>query len=297
MESKMRATKTLQVGATANAIQYHYDVSDDFYKLWLDPTLTYSCPLWEGDEKLEQAQIKKYDYHTTQSQAKGKARVIDIGCGWGGFVKRLSQISPDSQITALTLSATQLRHIQSLSLPKITARLESWADHQPDQPYDAAISIGAFEHFAKYGIGQTEKITSYRKFFEKMHMILAPGARLSLQTMAYGSIPRGATHKDLFVANEIFPESDFPRLADIGEASEMLFEVEFMRNDRMHYARAYRAWFDSLCASEEQAVALVGREVFDRYKRYLRLFSYSFEMGAFELLRLTLRRIDGRHKR
>ena len=72
----------------------------------------------------------------------------------------------------------------------------------------------------------------------------------------------------------------------------MLFEVEAVRNDRMHYARAYRAWFDGLIQNEEKVVELVGQEVFDRYKRYLRVFSYSFELGAFDLLRLTMRRID-----
>jgi len=288
----MSETEDMLTGATADAIQYHYDVSDDFYKLWLDPTMTYSCPLWEGDESLEEAQIKKYDHHIRESFASTKQRVIDIGCGWGGNLKRLVTTTSVPHAVGLTLSANQLKHIEQMRLPGVKVSLESWADHKPEQPYDAAISIGAFEHFAKYGVSQKEKIESYRKFFMKMHDILVPGSRLSLQTMAYGSIPRGKAYKDLFIAQQIFPESDFPRLADVAESSEMLFEVEAVRNDRMHYARAYRAWFDGLIQNEAKVVELVGQEVFDRYKRYLRVFSYSFELGAFDLLRLTMRRID-----
>jgi cyclopropane-fatty-acyl-phospholipid synthase len=297
----MEAIRERPAGASAGAIQRHYDLSDDFYRLWLDPTMTYSCPMWRdpaddpaGAETLEEAQRRKYAHHVAQSGAAGRARVLDVGCGWGGQLRHLSEVAGVSEATGLTLSATQAAHVESLGLRGVSVRLESWADHAPAQPYDAAISIGAFEHFAQYGVSQDEKLAGYRRFFGKMHALLAPGGRLSLQTMAYGTIPRGARHRDLFIATEIFPESDFPRLADIAEAAEGSFEVLAVRNDRMDYARAYRAWFDALRAREREAVALVGDEAVERYKRYLRLFSYSFEMGAFDLLRLTLRRIDRR---
>jgi cyclopropane-fatty-acyl-phospholipid synthase len=293
----MAATvEALRPGASKDAIHRHYDVGNDFYRLWLDPTLSYSCPMWEGNESLEEAQLKKYDYHIAESRAKDKARVIDVGCGWGSQLKRLVEKAGVAEAVGLTLSENQAQYIKSLGLPNVAVNVESWADHEPAQPYGAAISIGAFEHFAKYGVSQKEKIAGYRHFFEKMHALLEPGAHFSLQTMAYGRIARDAVHKDLFIATEIFPESDFPRLADIAEASEMRFEIERVRNDRMHYARTYRAWFDALRAHEAQVKEVAGEDVFKRYERYLRTFSYSFEIGAFELLRVTLRRIDPLYK-
>ena len=285
---------TEAVGASAKAIQYHYDVSNAFYALWLDATMTYSCPLWETGDDLEAAQQRKYDYHIQQSQAAEKARVLDVGCGWGGQIKRLVSKAGVGHAVGLTLSAAQCQSLREAKIPRAEFLLESWAAHNPAAKYDAAISIGALEHFAAYGIPQEAKVQCYRDFFAKMHELLQPGARLSLQTMSYGSIPRGHVHRDLFIANEIFPESDFPRLADLAQASETYFEVERMRDDRMHYARCYREWFDRLRANEDEAVHVVGQEVFEKYCRYLRLFSYSFESGAFGLLRLTFRRLDRR---
>jgi cyclopropane-fatty-acyl-phospholipid synthase len=110
--------------------------------------------------------------------------------------------------------------------------------------------------------------------------------------MAYGDLRRDKNHNDLFIANAIFPQSDFPRLADVAEASERLFEIVLLRNDRWDYVRTYREWFERLRARHAQAVQLVGEEVVARYERYLRTFSYSFELGAFGLLRIALRRID-----
>jgi len=281
-------------GASAKAIQFHYDVSNEFYALWLDSSMTYSCPLWEAGDDLDAAQQRKYDYHIAQSQAAEKARVLDVGCGWGGQIKRLISKAGVQHAVGLTLSEAQLQANRAANIPNTEFRLESWADHNPSEKYDAAISIGALEHFAAYGISQEKKVQCYRDFFKKMHELLKPGARLSLQTMSYGTIPRGHVHRDLFIANEIFPESDFPRLADLAEGSETYFEVERMRDDRMHYARGYREWFDRLSANEDEAVRIAGREVYDKYRRYLRLFSYSFESGAFGLLRLTFRRLDRR---
>jgi cyclopropane-fatty-acyl-phospholipid synthase len=121
---------------------------------------------------------------------------------------------------------------------------------------------------------------------------LTPGGRLSLQTMAYGDIPRDRPLRDRFVVDEIFPESELPRLADIARAAEMELEIEQVRNDRGDYVKTMRTWFDRLRARRAEAVAVSDEEVVARYERYLRLFAYSFELGAFTLLRLTMRRID-----
>lgn len=279
-----------QYGASKDSIQYHYDIGNDFLALAQEGTRTYSSAMWEDGDTHEQAQIRKLDYHIGQIRGDGADRILDIGCGWGSLLKRLVADHGVKHAVGLTLSQEQLRYIHmAIGLPQIDVRLENWQDYQPSEPFDGIISLGAFEHFAKI---DEDKIEAYRHYFERCHAFLKPGGRMSLQTMAYGDVPRDRKHKDLFIANDVFPESDLPRLADITRACEMLFEVEFLRNDRHDYVKTMRAWFENLRANREKALKLKPLEVVERYERMYRTMSYSFELGAFHLYRITFRRID-----
>ncbi len=288
----MNDTEAITAGASAEAIQHHYDVGNAFYRLWLDPRLLYSCALYEEGDDLETAQVRKLDYHIRESAAAGKERVLDIGCGWGALLNRMVSAHGVREAVGLTLSQEQLDYVRATARPEVKVRLEPWQEHQPDAPYDAIVSVGAFEHFADLEQTPAEKIEGYRHFFRTCHKFLKPGGKISLQTMAYGDMPRDRKHSDLFIAEEIFPESDLPRLADIALAAEGIFQIELVHNHNQMYARSMREWFDNLRANRAEAVALVGEEVVKRYERYLRTFSYSFELGAFLLYRITLRRLD-----
>ena len=267
--STVRSTDEVQYGASKDSIQYHYDIGNDFLALAQEETRTYSAAMWEEGDTHEQAQIRKLDYHIAQIRAEGAERILDIGCGWGPLLKRLV--------------------VNQIALPQIEVRLENWQDYRPDAPFDGIISLGAFEHFAKI---DEDKIEAYRRYFERCYQFLKPGGRMSLQTMAYGDVPRDRKHKDLFIAREVFPESDLPRLADITRACEMLFEVEYLRNDRHDYVKTMRAWFDKLRQNRDKALKLRPLEVIERYERLYRTMSYSFDLGAFHLYRITFRRID-----
>src|SRR5258705_13615220 len=94
-------------GASAEAIQHHYDVGNDFYTLWLDETKTYSSALWEDARTLEEAQLRKIDYHIRQARVEGAHRVLDIGCGWGSTLKRLVEHAGVEQAVGITLSNAQ----------------------------------------------------------------------------------------------------------------------------------------------------------------------------------------------
>ncbi|MBD6618042.1 class I SAM-dependent methyltransferase [Komarekiella sp. 'clone 1'] len=286
----MTTLTTQNPGASAEAIQHHYDVSNEFYRLWLDSTNTYSAALWEDNDTLELAQIRKLDYHINQAKASNAKRVLDVGCGWGSTLKRLVEVHGVQQAVGLTLSNSQAEWISSFNQPQIDARVESWSDHVPTAPYDAIISIGAFEHFAQLNLSQDEKIAGYRAFFQRCHEWLQPGGCISLQSISYENSRREDFSQ--FYANEIFPESDLPRLADIATASERLFEVVALRNDREHYARTLRAWQKGLKANRAAAVNLVGEEVVNRYEKYLKFSIIGFHVGTMGLLRVTLRRID-----
>ena len=179
-----------------------------------------------------------------------------------------------------------------LNDPRIEVHLQSWSDYSPEEPFNAIISVGAFEHFAQTEMTDAERVEGYRQFFTRCRNWLRPDGWMSLQTIAYGNLRRGKIYDDPFIATEIFPESDLPRLEDIALAADGLLEIVTVRNHREHYARTSRAFFDRLRARRDEAVALVGEEVVKRYEKFHRTFSYSFELGAFLLFRITFRRIN-----
>ena len=225
-----------------------------------------------------------------QARANDANRVLDIGCGWGGVLQRLVDKYDVSSAVGLTLSDSQQQWIQAGKNDRVTVLLESWKDHDPSAEYDSIISIGAFEHFAKLGLTPAEKIKIYRDFFTRCHGWLGSRGWMSLQTVAYGnSLPRDF---DQFIAKEIFPETDTPRLAEIAEGAERLFEVVSLRNDRDDYRRTLRAWFSNLKNRREDAIAMKGEEEVRRFEQYLRLMAYMFEVGGLDLYRITFRKID-----
>jgi cyclopropane-fatty-acyl-phospholipid synthase len=232
------------------------------------------------------------DFHVEQARAQNAKRVLDVGCGWGSVLRRLIEVHGVERAVGLTLSEAQAAWNRSFNHSRIEVYLESWADHTPEAPYDAIISIGAFEHFARLELSNTEKMEAYRTFFARCRTWLKPGGWLSLQTIAYGNLRRDKHYTDPFIAKEIFPESDLPRCSDIALATESTFEIVGLYNHREDYARTFREWFNRLRAHRTEAVGLCGEEVVARYERYLRTFCYSFELGAFLLLRIALRRID-----
>ena len=291
----MSAIKMENPGASSVAIQHHYDVGNEFYRLWLDPTLSYSGAMWEPGDTLETAQLRKLDFHIEQARASGAARVLDVGCGWGGLLRRMAEVHGVGQSVGLTLSRAQAEWVAALDIPNVETHLESWSEHEPAAPYDAIISIGAFEHFATLDSSDERRRDGYRAFFSRCHDWLKPGGRLSLQTFAYGSMRRREDVKQTpgtqFLASEIFPETDPPSLIDIVAASTGIFEIEALRNDRVDYAVTCKEWLTRLKANRSEVVRLVGESGFIRYQRYLQLSTIGFDTGYLALFRITFSRI------
>ena len=281
-------------GASAESIQHHYDVSDRFYSLWLDESMTYSCGLWQNDDDcLSAAQTRKIDYLVSLSGAGGRERVLDIGCGWGSVMQRLVAEHGVEHVTGLTLSAAQARRIEDLRDPRLEVRVQDWADFVPDAPYDAAISVGAMEHFVKFGWERSKKVAAYRRFFEKCHQSLKPGAGMALQTIGKGNVvlDEQGLRDTIFIAQHIFPESDPPRLAEILHATEKLFEVKSVVNHREHYARTCSAWLERLQANRTEAGEITDPEKVEVYETYLKASIRQFGLGHANLYRISLWRV------
>jgi cyclopropane-fatty-acyl-phospholipid synthase len=282
-------------GASAEAIQQHYDVSNEFYELWLDPTRCYSCALWEGeDDNHEAAQKRKLDYLIQGARATAAKRVLDVGCGWGGLLRRLVEIHGVDRVTGLTLSQAQADHVATWADDRYDVRVQNWADHRPDTPYDAIISIGAFEHFADMGLSRADRVAAYRRFFESCREWLPPGGRLALQTNVKGNntrLDRKSARDLLFIIDRIFPQSELPWPSEVLEASERLFDVITLRNDPDHYARTCGEWFDGLRRNKSRAIELVGEETVHDYERYLSAAVDAFKRRHIGLIRVVFERV------
>jgi cyclopropane-fatty-acyl-phospholipid synthase len=277
-------------GASKDAIQFHYDVGNDFYHLWLDETKTYTCALWGEGDDITAAQKRKLDHHITEAKAPGVARALDIGCGWGPCLRRMVETHGVQHAVGLTLSQAQADYVQSLGDPRIEVRVESWFDHQPTEPYDAIISIGAFEHFARPDVTLAEKIDGYRAFFDRCRRWLRPGGRLSLQTIVYENSDRADLNP--FILEKIWPETDLPRMADICTAVERKFEIVRLHNDREGYVRTCGEWVRQLGVHRDRIVATVGEETYQRYVHWLKLSMIGFHTGTMGLMRITFQRIN-----
>lgn len=281
-------------GASQPAIEYHYDVGRDFYRLWLGPRLVYSCALWSGelDDDLEAAQSAKLDWHATGARVDGVSRVLDVGCGWGAMLNYLTEERHVGHVTGLTLSSDQAS-ATPLS-DRVEVRLEDWRDHEPPCPYDAIVSIGAFEHFSRADLPRTERRSIYRGFFERCAGWLDEGGRMSLQTIGWEDYDPATRIGTSFFNDEIFPDSALPQLSDIVEASERRFRLLAFRSDADQYANTLRLWQQRLETNKAHASELVGQETYRRYLRYLRLSRAMFDRGESTLFRIVFERRPSR---
>jgi cyclopropane-fatty-acyl-phospholipid synthase len=274
-------------------IRHHYDVGNEFFALWLDELCTYSCPLWDDTDPaddLDRAQVRKLDFHIRHARASGAANVLDVGCGWGGLLRRLVRRHGVKRAVGLTLSARQLAWNEAQACPGVEVRLESWFDHKPCVPYDAIISLGAFEHFGRMEASIEEKIAGYREYFRLCHEWLVPGSWMTVQSVFWGNIGRDQVSS--FAKHELFPESDLPRLVEVVAACEHLFEIVLVQNDREQYERTHREWLRRLKTHRTEAVERVGESIVAHFERYLKISIIGFHTGKNDLLRLVLRRID-----
>lgn len=272
----------------AAAVRHHYDVGNAFFGLWLDSSLTYSCALRDSPaDTLEVAQRRKLRYHLDAIRADRASTVLDIGCGWGSLLERLAEDHRVRRCVGLTLSEEQAAFVRSRTYPGVEVRTESWTDYQPDTRFDGIVSIGAFEHFARPDDSPAEKVRIYRDFLTRCRGWLADGGVLSLQTIAYANMsPSDASR---FIQQQIFPNADLPRLAEIAAAAEGVFEVRSLQNGRLDYAWTCAEWARRLRRHRAEAVQLVGADVVARYERYLTLSALGFRMGKLQLLRIVLR--------
>lgn len=282
-------------GASPEAIRFHYDVGTDFFRTWLGEELIYSAARWkdplsEGPRahNLETAQANKLDFHLRAVRADRDRTLLDIGCGWGGLLRRAVETCAVRQAIGITLSTQQFDHVRGLSLPRTRVQLTGWEDLSLPEPADAIVSIGAFEHFARPGLPRQTKIDIYVRFFARARTLLKPGSRLSLQSIFWQSVERERTTE--IVPSGVFPESDLPWLDEIFEAAQPFFRVRYLETSGTDYALTLREWLHRLRHAHKAQPHLVDEAKFRFHEDYLRRCIVGFQRHRISLARIVFER-------
>jgi cyclopropane-fatty-acyl-phospholipid synthase len=274
-------------------VQAHYDLSDDFFQLFLDPSCTYSCAYFERDDMtLEEAQIAKIDLSLGKLGLQPGMTLLDVGCGWGATMMRAVE-KYDVNVVGLTLSRNQQAHAQTLfdrSPSPRTKRvlLDGW--EQFHQPVDRIVSIGAFEHF---------HASRYDDFFTFAHDALPSEGVMLLHTITISDAQAGPV-KQLpvtmtllrfikFIMTEIFPGGQLPGIATVTKhARKAGFCVGQVQSLQPHYAKTLDMWAAALQAHKDDAIASQSDEVYQRYLKYLTGCAELFRNGYTDVCQFTL---------
>ncbi len=281
------AISPIELGGSTKAIQHHYDVGNAFFASWLDSSMTYSCAMWDGpadDSSLEDAQQRKLKYHGNAIRAKAGMRVLDIGCGWGAQMRCLTEDFGVEACVGLTQSEAQADFIRANAPPRTAVEVQNWYDYEPEQRFDAVISVGAFAHFAHPSQSDRERRALYRQFFQSCLNWTDGRGRLSLQTIAYGRM--SPSNANPFITSQIFPAAELPTLEDIVIASEGLFRITLLTDDAKDYAKTCQIWASRLRKTQEKDEAGLDPALNDKFRQFLRLSAAGFAMGKISLLRI-----------
>jgi cyclopropane-fatty-acyl-phospholipid synthase len=270
-----------------------YDISDEFFSLFLDPTMTYTCAYFEHDDMtLEEAQNAKLDLALNKLNLEPGMTLLDVGCGWGGALVRAVE-KYDVNVIGITLSCNQSQYSQAKLAGIATtrtaeARLQGWEEF--DEKVDRIITVEAFDAFKK---------ERYAAFFERAHDIMPAEGRMLLQSIFTHPWTYWHEHgvkitmNDLrfmrFIQHEIFPGGQLPAKEDVLEFSEGAgFACEQVEMLRPHYARTLDTWAANLQANRARAIAVQSEEVYERYMRYLTGCADFFRRGITEVAQFTL---------
>ena len=270
-----------------------YDVSNDFFALFLGPTMGYTCGYYERDDMdLDESQIAKFDLALGKLDLEPGMTLLDVGCGWGGALELAVQ-KYDVNVIGITLSKAQSEfareRLAKLDTNRsIEVRLQGWEEF--DEPVDRIVSIGAFEAF---------KVERYPLFFDKAYKLLPDGGRMLLHTILahtqkfFRDNGIKVTISDLkfmqFIEAEIFPGGRLPAVEDIEQlAADSGFVLERVHLLREHYARTLDMWASNLLATRDEAIAITSPEVYERYMKYLTGCADFFRRGITNIGQFTL---------
>jgi len=273
------------------AVTFHYDVANDFYRLWLDPRMVYSCAYFiSQDDDLDAAQECKLDYLCRKLRLRPGQRLLDIGCGWGALVIHAAKHF-GVRAEGLTLSEPQAewaraRIAETGLINEATIDLRDYREISSDgsQRYDAIVSVGMAEHVGR------EKLADY---FSAAHRALKPGGVFLNQAIGEGVVARPDNRDGSFIEQYVFPGGDIPPLPIMLRAAESAgFEIRDVENLREHYALTLRHWLRRLEMHHAEALSFVDEATYRVWRLYLAGSAHGFRRGHIAVYQTLLAKLD-----
>ncbi|MET0204184.1 MAG: cyclopropane-fatty-acyl-phospholipid synthase family protein, partial [Casimicrobiaceae bacterium] len=271
-------------GNRAN-IQHHYDVSNAFYRLWLDQRMVYSCAYFHReDETLDDAQAGKLDHICRKLRLAQGERFLDIGCGWGGLILWAAE-NYGVDATGITLSQNQFDHvsaeIEARGLAgRVRVELRDYLELPEEAQFDKVASVGMFEH-----VGTRH----YARYFGKIFRVLKPGGRVLNHGITHNAVAADSLGSGIgdFVEEYVFPGGELTHVSRVieGLASEglELVDAEALRE---HYAKTLWHWVARLEGNGELARREVGEERYRVWRIYMAGSAHAFDRGWLSLWQL-----------
>jgi cyclopropane-fatty-acyl-phospholipid synthase len=263
----------------ANAISYHYDVSNAFYELVLGPSMTYTCACFpRADASLEEAQEYKYDLVARKLGLTPGMRLLDVGCGWGGMVRHAVRHYGVSAI-GVTLSREQAawatRRIESEGLAgKAEVRHQDYRE-VTEKDFDAVSAIGLIEHIG---------VKNYPAYFRFLRSRLRTGGRILNHGITRPDNTSPGLTRRGFIGRYVFPDGELTGSGDIVRAMEDAgFEVQHQENLRVHYGKTLSYWCDNLVEHWDEAVADAGLPIAKVWGLYMAGSQLGFELNNIQL--------------
>ncbi len=289
-----RTTRKHSKAHNREAIAFHYDVSNEFYRLWLDERMVYSCGYFnDPDESLDQAQRNKLEHICRKLRLKAGERLLDIGCGWGALICWAAWAAQHYSVRAhgITLSRQQYEYTQNtirdLGLEtQVTVELRDYRDLPNDATFDKVSSIGMFEHVG---------LKNLPAYFRAVRQVLKPGGLFLNHGITNDEEGWQKTVGTEFMQRYVFPDGELDSVSNVQRAMERTgFEICDVEALRPHYALTLRRWVSRLEAHREEATAHASEAAYRVWRLYMAACALQFEHGAIGVYQiLAANRRDG----